>query len=179
MKGRLKDLYFGRDGESILSVAVREDVRELFDELKDFDVNVEVKKYRGRRSLDANAYAWVLIHKLAADLRLPPNEVYREHVRQIGGASDVVCVKETAFGGLKAVWESRGIGWQCERMDSKLDGCVNAVLWSGSSVFDTEQMSQLIDNIVQDCKALGIPTETPDEIENIKSRWANAPKKGS
>lgn len=179
MRGRLRDLTFGRDGECILSVSVREDVRELFDSLKDCDVNVEVKKYRGRRSLDANAYAWVLIGKLAQELRLPPAEVYREHVKQVGGASDVVCVRRDAYDGLKAVWESRGIGWQCESMESKIDGCVNAILWYGSSVYDKEQMGQLIDNIIQDCKALGIPTETPDEIENMKSRWENAPGKGA
>ena len=45
----------------------------------------ELKEYRKKRSLDANAYCWVLIGQLAAKLRITPLEVYREAIRAIGG----------------------------------------------------------------------------------------------
>jgi hypothetical protein len=35
-------------------------------------------------------------------------------------------------------------------------------------------MSRLLDLIIQDCKQLGIPTETPDEIARLKSLWGEA-----
>ena len=44
------------------------------------------------------------------------------------------------------------------------------VLYYGSSVYDTKQMSALIDHIVQDCKALGIETKTPAEIMLLNER---------
>ena len=41
----------------------------------------------------------------------------------------------------------------------------------GSSTYDTAQMSKLIDNIVSDCKALGIETLTPDKLDLLKEGW--------
>ena len=57
-------------------------------------------------------------------------------------------------------------------MESKLPGCVNVVLYYGSSTYDTAQMSRLIDNIIQDCKAQGIDTRTPEEVARMKEEWA-------
>ena len=67
-----------------------------------------------------------------------------------------------------------GIGWQTERFPSKLPGCVNVILYYGSSTYDSAQMSVLIDRIVEECKLQNIPTATPDEIENMKSLWESA-----
>ena len=57
--------------------------------------DLSLKEHREKRSLDANAYAWVLIHKLAAAMGIPPVEVYRnaiprfQHLRhQTNGAAD-------------------------------------------------------------------------------------------
>ena len=41
MIGRLKDLTFGRGGEQILTIAVKADVCEMFDELKDYDLDID------------------------------------------------------------------------------------------------------------------------------------------
>ncbi|MEF9865506.1 MAG: hypothetical protein RR814_03615, partial [Oscillospiraceae bacterium] len=64
--------------------------------------------------------------------------------------------------------------WTSETTDSKLEGCTNVILYYGSSVYDTAQMARLIDNIVQDCKAVGIETKTPEELQILKERWASA-----
>ena len=44
----------------------------------------------------------------------------------------------------------------------------------GSSDYDTAQMSRLIDLIVQDCKAQGIETLTPDKLDAMKVKWGEA-----
>ena len=154
-----------------------EDFRKEYDELHDGDVDVTIKKFRRRRSLDANAYCWVLIDKLASVLGVPKETVYRDAIKQIGGVSEMVCVREIAFDTLKKAWESKGLGWMCDNVPSKLDGCVNAILYYGSSTYDTKQMSDLIDAIIQDCQAVGIETDTPEEIERIKSLWGTAPER--
>ena len=46
------------------------------------------------------------------------------------------------------------------------------MFYRGSSVYDNAQMSRLIENIVQDCKAVGIETLTPSELERLKEGWA-------
>ena len=44
-----------------------------------------IKVFRKKRSLDANAYAWVLIGKLADAMRLPPTIVYKNAIQNIAG----------------------------------------------------------------------------------------------
>ena len=133
--------------------------------------DVAIKLHREKRSLDANAYAWVLIDRLAEKVGLPKTEIYRQYIREIGGVSETVCVLEKAAEKLVDGWEKHGIGWQTETVQSKIDGCVNVILYFGSSTYDTAQMSRLIDLIVHDCKEQGIETMTPFELDALKERW--------
>ena len=148
------------------------DFEMLVDEMRDKEkLSIEVKPYRVKRSLDANAYCWVLIDKLAEKLRESKEEVYRQYITNIGGNSEMVCVKNNAVERLCSAWRRNGIGWQTETFKSKLDGCTNVILYYGSSVYDSAQMSRLLDLIIQDCKEQGIQTETPNEIARLKSLW--------
>ena len=126
-----------------------------------------MKQHRNKRSLDANGYAWVLMDKIAARMHIDKVEVYREAIKNIGGVSETVCVQDKAVDRLRQGWEQNGIGWQTDTMPSKLKGCTNVILYYGSSTYDTQQMSLLIDHIVQDAKALGIETMTPAELEAL------------
>lgn len=131
----------------------------------------EIVRSKKRRSLDANAYAWVLVNKLSKALNLPPAEIYREAIRNIGGACQIVCVQEKAAQTLRNTWEANGIGWQSEEMPSKIEGCVNIALWAGSSTYDVGQMSQLIDRLVEDCKLQDIETLPPDRLRGMLDEW--------
>lgn len=133
--------------------------------------DIEIKEHRNRRSLDANAYCWVLCDKLAQHTRLPKTEIYRRAIKEIGGVSDTVCVKEVAADKLCKTWEANGIGWMTERAESKFRGCANITLYYGSSTYDTAQMSRLIDNIIQECKDAEIETMTPMELAQLMEAW--------
>lgn len=139
--------------------------------LSDKEYVVQVKEYHKRRSLDANAYCWELIGRLSEATGLSKTEIYKTAIKEIGGVSETVCVKTGAAERLCKAWQSKGLGWQTETFDSKIDGCTNVILHCGSSAYDTAQMSRLIDNIVQDCKALNIETMTPRELEELKAAW--------
>lgn len=150
----------------------RQTALDMVDALKGLDkLTIKISKFKQKRSLDANAYCWTLIGKIAEKTRVPKEEVYREAIRGIGGNYDVVCIKEEAADSLRNAWERNGIGWQTEVMLSKLDGCTNVLLYYGSSTYDTEQMSRLIENILQDCKALGIETRSQEEIDSLLKNW--------
>lgn len=124
-----------------------------------------------RRSLDANAYCWVLLDKLSAALGRSKVELYRECIRDIGGNSQTVCVKTEAAEALCHGWEHNGLGWPTQTMPSKLPGCTTVILYYGSSTYDTRQMSRLINLIVDECRAQGIETKTPDELALMMARW--------
>ena len=168
MNGKLKDLTRNMDGTWNLTVTINGDCRAIWDKYREKDVDLEVKQHRNKRSLDANGYAWVLMDKIAAKMHIDKVEVYREAIKNIGGVSETVCVQDKAVDRLRQGWEQNGIGWQTDTMPSKLKGCTNVILYYGSSTYDTQQMSLLIDHIVQDAKALGIETMTPAELEALK-----------
>ena len=134
--------------------------------------NLEVKEHRKKRSLDANAYAWVLIHKLAAAMHLTPEEVYLQEVLNVGYNFTPMCVREQDVERLKKIWQANGLGWPVKDLGpSQVPGCRNLMGYHGSSTYDTHQMSRLIDNLVQDCKALDIETMTPDKLALLKEGW--------
>jgi len=145
----------------------------ICDEMKpDKQYVVQIK--RKGRSLDANAYCWVLMDKLAAHYGATKEGIYQEEIRQIAGVSDIVCVQEKAADELMRRWSGRGIGWMAEKAPSKLHGCVNVTLWYGSSTYDTEQMARLIARVVEDCREAGIETMTPQQLAALKSQWGEA-----
>lgn len=131
----------------------------------------EVKEHREKRSLDANAYAWVLMDKLAEATNLPKDDIYREAIRNIGGNTETVCVKSKAADKIRSAWGKNGLGWFTEETPSKLAGCTNVILYYGSSTYDVGQMSRLIDNLVADCKALGIETLPPERLAAMTLEW--------
>ena len=135
------------------------------------DKEYEIRRVYKKRSLDANAYCWVMLDRLSALMGIPKEELYQHHIREIGGVSDTVCVPDKALKRLKAIWEEKGLGWQVETFPSKLEGCTNAILYYGSSVFDTKQMSRLIDSIVTECQLAGIETKSKEEIDSLLNQW--------
>ena len=139
---------------------------------KDKLYDLEVKEHRKKRSLDANAYCWVLINKLADVMRIPPTEVYRQAIQDISGNNEILPVREDAVEQFKLAWSHNGIGWMCRDMGkSKLPGYRNLMVYYGSSVYNSQQMSELIDHLVQDCKALDIETMTPDKLSLLMEEW--------
>ena len=171
MKARLHDLSLARDGAYLLTIATRENIGPLFDELHETDVDVTVKKHREKRSLDANAYFWVLVDRLAEKTRIPKTDIYRRYIREIGGNHEMVCVIDSAVEKLRNGWEHNGLGWQTDTMPSRIPGCTNVILYYGSSTYNTRQMSHLIDMAVQDCQEQNIETLSPEKLAGMMEEW--------
>ena len=137
----------------------------------DKDKQYEIKEYKKKRSLDANAYCWVLCKKIADVLRITKEEVYVKAIHEVG-KFEIVPIKDEAVDTFIKAWSLKGIGWICEVLNkSKLDGYTNLIAYYGSSIYDTKEMSVLIDNIVQEAKQLEIETMNPRELEQLKSMW--------
>lgn len=166
--------YYGM-AKPVLTFEVNENADTLFqiyEELKTAEkLTVKIGKYSKKRSLDANAYCWVLISKLAEKLNIPKTDIYRSAIKEIGGNSDTVCILDKAVQSLCDGWQRNGIGWMTETFPSKLDGCTNVTLYYGSSTYDTAQMSRLINIIVEECRQLGIETKSKEEVESLLRAW--------
>lgn len=145
-------------------------VEELKNENK---LNVELKKYKKKRSLDANSYCWVLCDLIAKELSkqstTTKEEVYRDAISQIGTFESMI-VGEKAFGNFKRIWEKQGLGFLVQEVTRK-DKCVKVHCYYGSSTYDSKEMSLLIDLIVQECKQLNIEIKSKSEIDSLLKQW--------
>ena len=132
---------------------------------------VEIKQYRQKRSLDANAYCFVLCQKIAEAVKSTKELVYKKAIREVG-QFEIVPIKNEAVERWIEVWGSKGLGWFAEVLEeSKLRGYKKVISYYGSSVYDSREMAVLIDEIVLWCKELGLETLTPSEIARLKEEW--------
>lgn len=168
MTGKIIDLSRNLSGTLRVTLELTQANIATLETLKDIPVlDVELKKHRKKRSKDANAYAWALIDKIASAVSADKTTVYRQAIREIGGVSDIICVKNEAVASLRRGWEHNGLGWPTDVLPSKIKGCTNVVLYYGSSTYDTKQMSDLIEHLVSEAKSLGIETLTPEELSRM------------
>lgn len=171
-------LQYNESQEPEIVLKVMGNTRPNIDELKNIvssgkKLVAEIKQYRNKRSLDANSYLWVLCHKIAEVIRATKEEVYKKAIREVG-QFEIVPIKDEAVNRWIEVWDSKGLGWFAEVMeDSKLAGYKKVISYYGSSVYDSKEMSILIDYIVDECKGLNIETMTPAELAALKQNWKN------
>ena len=174
MRARLHDLTFSRSGKQIVSFELDDDFREKFDELKDTPLTVEVKRYRPKRSKNANDYLWTLCTKIAENQRVSPEEVYRKEIRE-AGVCTAFSVLSHAYERFAECWSAKGIGWFTE-ISGRDGSAIYFLAYHGSSNYNTAEMHRLIENTITDAKALGIETATAAELSLLMDDWKN--KKG-
>ena len=168
MRGKIKDLTFNRDGEQIISFLLSpgEDFRRSYDDFNGKELNIEVKEYRKKRSLNANNYAWELITKLADKLRISKEETYFNILKDYGQSAMISVFSSVDI-------EHYGLKYYEKAGESVLNGkeYTHYKVYKGSSEFDTREMSIFIDGIVQECQNVGIETMTPNEIAKMEALW--------
>lgn len=126
----------------------------------------ELKRVKQKRSLSANGYAWVLMDKIAAALKITKEEVYRKAINDVGVFTEIKVKDADAARRFKQIWQANGLGWLTKTVN---DTTVYA--YYGSSTYDTAEMARLIDYIVDEAKRLHIETLPPERLEIMKTEW--------
>ncbi len=148
---------------------------EVIEQLKNEDkLDIDIKKYRKKRSLDANAYCWVLCDKIAKELSkdgiiTTKEKIYKEAIKDIGTFEPMI-VEEKAFENFKRIWEKQGLGFLIQEI-AKKDKCIKVHCYYGSSTYDSKEMSLLIELLVEEAKQLNIEVKTKQEIESLLEMW--------
>lgn len=156
-----------KTGQFQLTFAINEtpDIESIQDCEK---LNIKATKYRAKRSLDANAYAWVLITKIAEVIKSSKEEVYESLLQKYGA------LYQDSEGYVTVTVPKRAdlspFNLHLKKIKDSEDFSAYLVI-KGSSQYDTKEMSTFIDGIVSECKELGIETLTVDELERIKTAW--------
>lgn len=164
-------------------IEINENFRQAYEDLKDCEkISVEIKRYRRKRSLDANAYHWVLVGKLAKVLCMSNAEVHNMALRGYGQPE---------------IYEGKGVYMTIPDTDDARHKVDNAMdyhlsptsqvregndgvmyrtykLLRGSHTYNTEEMARLIDGMITMCKEAGISDAeiaTPDEKRILKEKY--------
>ena len=142
---------------------------------KDRLYDLEVKEHRKKRSNDANAKMWNLIHQMSEILHLPPIEIYRGYIPDVGKnftwhpelPDDV---KRFTDG-----WCNGHIGRMVDDFgpcrSTELKGYRLLKCYYGSSEYDVPTFSRLLDLVIQDCRNLGIETMSERERSLLLEEW--------
>jgi len=134
------------------------------------EYTVKIEKCRKHRSLDANAYFWTLCGQLAAKLRIPKTEIYKQLIKEIGDNFIIAEYKVEDVHSAINYWQSHGIGWVSEVI-GRTESRVQVIQYLGSSEYDTTQMSRLIDLLIEECKEQGIDTMSDRERSLLIEAW--------
>lgn len=176
MIGRLKEMFRSRDGSGwIITFYTKDKIDgDRFDELSKFDCDIEIKKHRNIRSKNANSYFHVLINKIAAETGESDAEVktrlitsYGTLARHKDGTYIMFLlpkdVDATDYYRYAVLYDQRTVNGKV---------CGMWKVYKDSHMMDTKEMSRVIDGAVTEARELGIETDTPAQIEEMKRKWA-------
>lgn len=130
---------------------------------------LSLDQQKKRRSLNANAYCWVLCQKIAEKVGATKEAVYRKNISEVG-SFEVVEVASAAVPRFIKRWHGNGLGWIAEPYQEK-NGFTTIIAYYGSSTYSTAEMARLIDALISEAKAMGIETLPPDQLEALKASW--------
>ena len=177
MNGRIISLLMGLNRKQVLTVELDDDFRGQYDKLKDLALDISIKKATKKRGLTANAYYWSLLGKLAESLKISNSKCHNMMLRRYGVVESfdekvAFLVLPDTDDAERQVDESdtyhlKPTSQVREGKDGKMYRTY--LLMKGSSSFDTAEMARLISGIRDECRNVGIPYETTDEIANLIS----------
>lgn len=155
------------NGDLIISFAIKDET--AIEKLKTGNALViETKNYSEKRSLNANAYFWVLCDKIARELRTTKEAVYLMQLSHYGVFYDVEIMRE-ALPLLKTKFRYIETFIEDDLTESEM---ITARCYFGSSHYTRDEMQRLIEGTVKDAKEIGnVDTWTPEEIQRALEMW--------
>lgn len=157
------------NGDLILNVPV-EDARRFVYGFKPGEYEIIASKKK--RSLNANDYCWKLCTMIADAIRSTKEDIYRDAIKDVGIYRDFHGILPNDVKTLITAWKRQGTGWMAEQLDFDPDGeHVVIRAYYGSSVYNSKQMSRLIDWLVTEAKELGLETKPQEEVKALLESW--------
>lgn len=148
-------------------------------------LDVEIRKQRKKRSLDANAYYWKLASEAAEALHVSKPYIHNYLLRKYGqieiiDGQGVYMVLPDTESAQKAIDEAQSYHLKPTSQVKEGKGGVmyrTYMMLKGSSEYDTKEMSRLIDGLASECKEMGIETMPPEELERMMAAYEKKIKK--
>lgn len=178
--GTLKGVTRSWDtGKIQLTFEFEQDISGCVDEIKDGLLTVIVKKFRKKRSLDANSYYWQLLSKLGDRLDISKSVLHNTLLREYGqpevidGKLAYLILPDSENGAQVADRAETFHIKPTSEIKTGADGITyrTYIMLRGSSTYDTKEMSHLINGLVDECKAQEIETMHPNELARMMEQY--------
>lgn len=132
-------------------------------------LRLTVRRWREKRSLDANSYYWLLNSKLAVYYDTTPDELYELHMQRYGllDSDDEGHISIT----VRSMVDMSRIDGHWKFVKASQDGKWKSYIRiRGTSEYDSKEMAYFLERVIEECHEAGISTETPNKILEAE-RW--------
>lgn len=138
-------------------------------------LTVVLKIFRKKRTLTQNGYYWKLIGKVSDKIGLSGARLHNEmlcmHPHPEIDYNTMSCwevwLEDNIENHTKTLEASTYHLYPTSEVDSS--GKRKYVLLRGSSTFNTEEMSALLDSLIERAREAGVETMTPDEVAHMRA----------
>lgn len=143
--------------------------------------NIEIKAATEQRSLTANGYFWILTDKLAKKITIPKGDMYIKLVKRYGKFHQVI-VKDEALTEFIKTWDHANTSVEhtdtlCEVTNHfRSKGVLYHELdcYEGTSDYNKQEFSKVLEGTISECELIGISTMTPSEVENLMKNYGGS-----
>ena len=142
----------------------------------------DLQEHKEKRSINQNSYYWTLVGKVAQKTKISSSVIHNQNLRDLGLVMRIndalvpVYIPDTDEAEKKVLeadtYHLKPTSKTKEGNDGALYRCY--VMLRGSSSFSVDEMQALLDLIIQEAKAQGIETLTPDELERMREAERSA-----
>lgn len=173
MRGRLIAISDGPRRRQYVTLELDRDFRREYERLKNAELSIEIRKYRKRRSLSANAYFHVLVHKIAEELGGSEESAKEWLVCEYGALLTDADGAEVALK-LPVSVDVSTVYPYAKCIDSYVEnGNAFAVylIYKQTHLMDSREMARLIDGTIEAARELGVETDTPEQLARYRMEW--------
>lgn len=157
-----------KNGKINITFQLNEEPTEEINKLGQCEkLSIVAKKFRKKRSLDANALLWLCLGQIASEINSDKWSVYLQMLKRYGKYT-YICVKPSVVEAVKSQWrESEEIG----EVDINGQKAIQMLCYFGSSTYNTKEFSVLLDGVISEMKEMGLQTPTSAEMERALEQW--------
>lgn len=172
MRGKISKPYFNTFSNRWAVELQFDRPPETIEKYVEKDLDITLKLYKEKRSLNANAYFHLLAEKIAGVQKVTHTEIHNQLIADYGFMDEEITniILDDAIDWRRIETLHLKPTSATRMMDNGRLYRVYYVM-RGSHTYNTAEMSRLIDGTVSEAKELGIETLSPNELERMKQAW--------
>lgn len=136
---------------------------EALEKYQGKELEITVKQYRKKRSIDANACLWGCLGKIAEAVGSDNWSIYLYMLERYGKFTHLLVAPE-AVDAVRLQWRETKVVGEVMHEGRKM---TQMLCFFGSSTYDSKEFSRLLDGVISEMKAMHLETPADTEMRAI------------